>query len=199
MSLELERENMVQLLCRHYAQDQLTTEELDARLDAVYRAQNEGELRALVAGLDAVALAVPLENTAVAEAERKTPDRRILSVFADVKKRGDWELRPQTRAVVVFGSLELDLREARIPRGVNTLDVSATFAEVRIIVPPGLRVECDGSAILGEFTEAVIAGPASGDVVTVRVVGMAVLSSVSVEMRYPGETAKEAKRREKRR
>jgi hypothetical protein len=197
MSLELDRENTVQLLCRHYAQDRLTTEELDARLDAVYRAQNEGELRALLAGLDAVAMPVPLERTAVAEPESKAPDRRILAVFAEVKKRGDWELRPQTRAVVVFGSLELDLREARIAARVTTLDVSATFAEVKIIVPPGIRVECDGSAILGEFTEAVIAGPASGDVATVRVVGMAVLSSVSVHMRFPGETAKEAKRREK--
>jgi hypothetical protein len=196
MSIELERENTVQLLCRHYAQDRLTTEELDARLDAVYRAQSEGELNALLDGLDAVAVAAPLERAAVAP-ENRTPNRRILSVFAEVRKRGDWELRPETRAVVVFGTLELDLRDARIARGTTTLDISATFAEVKIIVPPGIRVECDGSAILGEFTEAVIAGPAGGDVATVRVVGMAVLSSVSVQMRLPGETAKEAKRREK--
>ena len=48
-SLELDRERAIQTLCAHYANDHLTTQELEARFDLAYKATSATELRALVA------------------------------------------------------------------------------------------------------------------------------------------------------
>jgi hypothetical protein len=203
MSLELEREQVVQALCRHYAQDALTTEELESRLEAAYRARDVNELHALTHGLPALTAPASGPTSAVAsrrgaEAFASRAQERVLSVFGDVKKRGDWEVARHLRAITVLGALELDFREARILAGVTTIDVSATLAEVRIIVPPGLRVECDGNAILGEFKQKVppvdFGDP---DVPVLRITGLSVLAEVSVVMRLPDESAMDAFRRER--
>jgi hypothetical protein len=199
MSVELEREHVVQLLCRHYAEDRLTTEDLEARLEAAYRARDSGELRALMAGLPPVAVEQESgAGRAVAEYGDRPAEGRVLSVFAEVHKRGEWQPAPRTHAVAVFSTLELDFREARILAGVTTIDISSAFAEVTVIVPPGLRVECDGSAIFGEFKDKSFAGIADGpDAAVLRITGLVVFGTVSVQMRLPGETRKEAARREK--
>ena len=87
------------------------------------------------------------------------------------------------RATSIFGDLRLDFREARLTSMVTTVHVSATFASVLIIVPPGLRVECHGSAILGEFSHRSSMGDAGPDAPTLRIVGMAVFGSVEVKVR----------------
>jgi predicted membrane protein len=105
-------------------------------------------------------------------------------LFGDVRKRGDWEVPEHLQATAIFGSLKLDFREARISAGVTTIHVSSTFASVQIIVPPGLRIECDGSAIMGEFSErrAMSRDPGPG-APTLRIVGMAVFGSVEIKMK----------------
>lgn len=198
MSLELEREQVVQLLCRQYAQDALTTEELEARLEAAYRAKDLDELQALTRGLPVVRDSATRAPEMYGDSGSASADKRVLSVLADVKKGGEWEVARRVRAIAVLGALELDFREARILGGITTVDVSATLAEVRIIVPPGLRVECDGNAVLGEFRNKVMTVPSEGpDVPILRITGMSVLSDVSVIMRLPGESAMDAFRRER--
>jgi hypothetical protein len=119
-------------------------------------------------------------------------------VLAAVKKSGDWEVARHVRAVALLGALELDFREARILAGVTTIDVYATLSELRIIVPPGLRVECDGNAILGEFNSKVTMQASEGpDAPTLRITGFSVLAEVSVVMRLPGESAMDAMRRDR--
>ena len=155
MSLDLEREQAVQLLCRQFALDHLTTQELESRLDAAYRAQSSEELRALLAGLPPVPMAAYSSAEVAGDAHGVGPAgrQRVFSVFASVKKRGDWEPAEHIRAMALFGELVLDFREARLGPGVTTVELSAVFGTARIIVPPGLHVECEGSAFLGEFTQ----------------------------------------------
>lgn len=196
MNLEVEREHVVQLLCQRYAQDALTTEELEARLEAAYRAKDLSELQALTRTLPVAAAGAPAIATQRQGHAPAAAQQRILSVMADVRKRGEWEPARNIRAVAVLAALELDFREARILEGVTTLDVSATLAEVRIIVPPGVHVQCDGSAILGEFQQKLDGDlPDGPDVATLRISGLAVLAEVSVVMRMPGESGMSALRR----
>jgi hypothetical protein len=198
MSIDLEREQTIQQLCRQFALDHLTTQELESRLDAAYRAQTPDELRALTAGLPPV----PLTSAGTVVTSRPygtapaTP-QRVFSIFASVKKRGDWEPAEHVRAVAVFGELVVDFREARLRPGVTTVEVFAAFGNARIIVPPGLHVECDGSAILGEFSQKTFlsADPAA-EAPTLRIVGTAVMGQVQVRMRLPDESALQALKRE---
>jgi hypothetical protein len=119
-------------------------------------------------------------------------------MFASARKQGDWEPAPVTHASATFGEVILDFRDARIRSGVTVIHVSATFGSVEIIVPPGLHIECDGSATFGEFAERVsLSAPPDVEAPTLRITGEALFGEVQVVMRLPGETAGDAKRRER--
>ncbi|OYV73046.1 MAG: hypothetical protein B7Z72_03395, partial [Gemmatimonadetes bacterium 21-71-4] len=53
-ALERERERIITLLSRHFANDNLSIEELETRLEMVYRAASVAEIRALASDLPAV-------------------------------------------------------------------------------------------------------------------------------------------------
>jgi hypothetical protein len=98
-----------------------------------------------------------------------------------------------------MGSAIVDLREARIPEGVSTIEVFSLMGSVEILVPPGLRVEVEGDSLAGEFSmdpRGYESPPPYGP--TIRVIGSSYLASVTAATRYPGESEKEAKRRAKR-
>lgn len=57
MSLEFEREDAVQRLCAAYARDQITTGELEARLERVYKSADRGQLLTVLEGLPAMQIA----------------------------------------------------------------------------------------------------------------------------------------------
>ena len=42
--LELDRERVIQTLCAHYANDHLSTQELEVRFDSAYKAESRAEL-----------------------------------------------------------------------------------------------------------------------------------------------------------
>ena len=48
-----------------------------------------------------------------------------------------------------LGSVDLDLRTAVVPDGETTLSVTAFLGSARIIVPPDLAVDCQGTTMLG--------------------------------------------------
>lgn len=91
MSLELERERAVQAFCAHFAQDHLTTQELQLRFEEVYRASSLDELRRLMTGLPALAPApvtTPLPTFSVAAATRAPAEKRFLALMGEVNRQG---------------------------------------------------------------------------------------------------------------
>lgn len=200
--LEAEREATIQQLCEQFASDRLTTQELDSALDAAYRAKTSDELRALINVLPVPAdnrgaLAAQDHAATLSRVNTGTP-LRVAALFASIKKQGDWEPAPVTNVSATFGEVVLDLREARIPAGLTTVHVSATFGSIEIILPPGLHVQCDGSATMGEFKEYVSMSAAPGDdAPMIRITGDALFAEVTVATRLPGESRADAKRRER--
>lgn len=199
MSIDLEREQTIQLLCRQFALDHLTTQDLESRIDAAYRAKTADELKAVLDGLPLVPMTLTGTSGTVAQLRETLPraEQRLFSLFGAVRKRGDWEPAERTRAIAMFSDMSLDFREARLRPGITTVEVTAGFAHVRIIVPPGLHIECDGSAVMGEFSEKTsLAADPSADAPTLRITGVAVFSQVDVRMRLPDESAMQALKRE---
>lgn len=120
----------------------------------------------------------------------------ILAVMSGQKRTGDWEMPRHFRVACVLGSTELDFREARIPDGESVIEVFALLASVEMIFPPGVRLDVDGGALMGEFsvqTDPTVV-PAPGSPV-IRIVGSAHLASVEAFVRYPGESARDTKKR----
>lgn len=70
--------------------------------------------------------------------------------FGDVKRTGHWVVPTKTSAFLMFGDMMLDLREAELQPGENRIEVFTLFGDLRVIVPPGLRVESHGSTMLGD-------------------------------------------------
>lgn len=195
--LETDRERVIQTLCAHFAHDNLNTQELELRFEHAYQAQTGAELRALVAGLPSLppeALpATPLYGVAPhAQAER---EKRHLVVMSNVSKRGQWTPARDTKVTCVMGSAKFDLREAYLLDGETHFDLKVVMGEVELIVPPGLRVEADGFAIMGEFDDAHSAGVVDPHAPVIRVSGSVIMGAARIKTRLPGESGLQAWRR----
>src|SRR5881628_2899849 len=95
VSLERERERTIELLSEHFAHDNLSLDELERRLEQVYRASSVPALRDLTRDLPSDAVEAE-ERRAVALPEAFAPERdRIVSIMAETKRRGVW--RPPKR------------------------------------------------------------------------------------------------------
>ena len=94
-----------------------------------------------------------------------------------------------------MGNTKFDLREALILDGETHFELTVVMGEVELIVPPGLRVECDGFAFMGEFDDGHSEGLAPPDAPVIRVTGSVVMGAVRIRTRLPGESALAAWRR----
>jgi hypothetical protein len=202
-SLELDRERVIQSLCAHFANDHLTTQELEARFDRAYKAANSRELEALTSNLPALPGDVaPSSAPAVApRAAALTGEvasvKRSLALMSEVVKAGEWIPARKNVVHALMGTATIDLREALLSPGEIEFELNALMGEIKVIVPPGLRVACDGLAIMAEFREYHSAGFDDPGAPLVRIHGMAVMGSVTVQTRLPGETGREARRRQR--
>lgn len=70
-----------------------------------------------------------------------------------------------------FGDVEIDLSEAALSAGETTIDVGVLFGSVRLIVPEGLSVVCEGRALFGSFDQASHEPLSTRDTRRLRIVG----------------------------
>lgn len=179
------------LLQRHHDAGHLDAQGLARRREALRVAMTPAALRAPMADLPPLVL-TDREYRALTPDLGTGPlrgERRIGAVLATKRLDGDWELARSTRVMALLAELRLDLREARIPSGVSELHIAATLSEVVVLVPPGVRVECEGYAILGEFAHQASAHRVRDpdDAPVLRITGSATLSEVTVKTRLPEE------------
>src|SRR5437867_1497581 len=90
--LERERERTIELLSQHFAHDNITLDELERRLEQVYRASSLPALRELTKDLPAETTETE-QRRAAAVPEVFAPERdRIFSIMAETKRRGVWRV-----------------------------------------------------------------------------------------------------------
>lgn len=212
ISLDQAREKAIDLLSECFAQDRITMEDFERRVTLAQEAGSLPELGKALEGLRGRAqgvveagavqagnLAAVARMGADLPAGRIRPTDRAVAVFSETKRSGPWIPARRNTVAAVMGSMVLDLREALLGPGETLFTVTAVMSSVEVVVPPGLHIECSGSAILGSFEQRGIRSVlASGDMPLVRIDGFAVLSSVEIEYRHPGESKREARRRRRR-
>ena len=187
-----QREQIVQRLCSHFASNHLTMDELEQRIDQAYKAPSLAELDALVAGLPVLA-DEPVSATSAAMAPSSAPalptvpERDVLiGIMSGHTRRGPWALPRHLKVFTVMGGIVLDLREAFIAPGVSEIEITAVMAGVEVFVPPGVRVECTGSAFMGAFeVDQRAQWIAAGEDRVLRVTGFAFMAGVDVKVRPP--------------
>lgn len=185
VSLERERENAIELLTHHFAQDNLSLEELESRMERVYRATSVPALRDLTRDL-------PSEEKPTAPERRPAPvpaafaprEERITSIMASTKKRGPWQVPPELRVTSLMSETHLDLTEAHFGPGVTEIRLRALMAQLKIVLPPGVRVVFQPSAFMTEAVDETDNPPPVGSgAPVIRITGPVIMSELKVSVR----------------
>lgn len=147
---DAERDRTVSRLRDAAAEGRLTFEELADRIEAASTAKTRGDLEPLTADLPP---AVALPGPAPAATQ---------SVFGDVKRSGAWAVPARSRWRTVFGDVVLDLREATVGAEVTTIDARTVFGDVDLLVPQGVVVDVQSSALIGDVRQEAAQSAAPG-------------------------------------
>lgn len=186
---DADRDTAAAVINNALAEGRLSAEEHSERLDAIYAARTQAELVPLLEDL-------PGQRAAFAPDPAGQPAAvgRLVAIFSATSRKGVWHAEPVMSVLSVFGSVELDFREAILPGKEVVLRGLSVLGAVEIVVPPEMRVVDNGVAILGarEITgnEAQAASP---DSPVLRIEGCCVLGAMEVR-RKARKTTRRARR-----
>ncbi len=198
VALRDRREDVIAALSKHFTNDTLGLDEFERRVDLAHRAGSIATLDALLSDLEPAGAAaagralVPKTDTAeTAIATHEFGTRRVLTILGSTQRKGTWRVPRTLPVVTVLGGVDLDFREAEFGPGVTEVKVTNVLGGVAIIVPPHLRVVCDGAAILSTFEGMEHReGEPDPDAPLLRISGVAILGSVEISTRLVGEPMK---------
>ena len=194
------REQVIAELSECYQRDLLDVDELDRLLDQAHAATSLAELDALVAGLAPHPSTSLVVHTPTAiDDPNRVAQKRLGILFGSVDRTGHWVVPKTLVTRILFGNAALDFRDASMGAGVTTLDVSVTFGNLELILPPWLSIDVDVSSLAGSVEERhrVAARPDPSQPV-LMVTGAVRFGNLEISTRLPGETRGDARRREKR-
>jgi hypothetical protein len=178
-ALQAARERAIALLTDRYADDSLSEAEFEARLSWLSAADSPARIEDLIADLAVPRSAQPL-------AEQRTgfgppSEQRIRAIMSSTERTGQWTLPHRLAVRAVMSELRLDLRYASLPPA-GEIELNTVMANVRIIVPPELGVECDVSAFMATVRNEASASQWPGAPV-LYVTGSAVMSEVRIQVK----------------
>lgn len=199
VALKAQRDKTIAALCEHFSSDHLSMEEFEQRLDFANRAVTIADLQTLLADLP-TATTVPeaAEAAVVARATHQRNLQALVAIMGGVERRGSWNPAKQTFVIAVMGGGMLDFREVQLPQGETEVTIFCIMGGVEVIVPPGMNVDTGGFAIMGGFAHRHDSPPAPDPKAPVlRINGFALMGGVDLQVRRPGESAKDARHRER--
>ena len=198
-ALLLARERVIALLTDRFADDTITVEEFESRLERLHAARSVAELDLLMVDL----MAAPSDGVA----QRRHPSPfgatsvgRMIAILGEAKRTGVWAVPQQLDVKVILGDLLIDLREAVLPPGGCDLALFSVLGQIRILVPPGVEVVDQLFPMLttvNNDSEPPGAQAPLGQ--RVRLTGTVVLTEITVRIAPRGERASAAWKKAKRR
>ena len=199
--LDHTRQVTIDALCEHFANDVMSVEEFERRVDSAHQAETTEQLRELLLDLPGANLpSVPGSAPAHARGYSVTTRDQVkersfaVAVMGGTRRAGRWSPALKNYAIAVMGGAEIDFREAVMGPGVTELQIFTLWGGVEVIVPPGMNVESHGIGIMGGFEHAPDRPP-DPNAPTLRVTGLAVMGGVDITVRHAGESARDARRR----
>jgi hypothetical protein len=202
-ALSRAREQKISELSQHFANDDLSLEDLERRIERVYQAasiveidQVTSDLRTLVPVNEPGAKRGKKSQQVVRSAEAsgipapgyEIPYLRIAAIMSNTRRVGRWAVPRDLRMLAVMTDSRLDLTNAALPvGGVVNIDLTAVMASIKIIVPPGMRVINEMHSFMAEVSSA--ADELDSDGVTVpgspviRITGTAIMTELKVTVR----------------
>jgi hypothetical protein len=128
---------VVTLLGDALADGRLTAVEHSERTEQAYTARTLGELTELTTDL------IPAEGQPI-----RIDSRSLHALFGSVRRDGRWVVPVRLPVLAVFGSVELDLREAILQRKHIVIEAAVLAGSITLLVPDGVQVNVTGRMIL---------------------------------------------------
>jgi hypothetical protein len=150
LASDAERERGVALLREAVAEGRLTLEEFSDRVGAAQVARTGHDLAALTSDLPAATPVTAPTGAPVAAVAR------YRAFCSRLVRKGPWELAQRSSFRSIFGTIDLDLRQARLAGPEVELGIYNLFGTVTVIVPEGIAVSVEGG---GVFASQVIDAP----------------------------------------
>ena len=155
------REQKISELSQHFANDDLSLDDLERRIERVYHAGSIAELDAITADLRAAPPATSpdrLPRSAAApvpvydRANVPVHEGRLLAIMSETRRTGRWQVPPRLDVVSLMADTKIDLTQAVMPPGGAEIHVRSFWAACKIIVPPEMRVINEMHAIMASVT-----------------------------------------------
>jgi DUF1707 SHOCT-like domain/Cell wall-active antibiotics response LiaF, C-terminal len=141
---DADRERAIADLREHAAAGRLTLEEFSERTDRAVTAKTLSELEEVRSDLPS---AVPATRA------RRRPKRFTGIVLGRTQRTGRWRIPRRGLALVLFGDLDLDLRQAELSGQEASISVFVFFGNVDLYVPENVEVDLGGFAFFGHRRE----------------------------------------------
>ena len=191
-SLNRAREQKISELSQHFANDDLSIDELERRIELVYKVATVAELEAITADLlpAPVEAAPPVVGRAAVRRRGLAPtarQARFLAIMGESRRTGRWLVPSALRVVSLMSDTRLDLTQAVMESGAAEIHLTAMWSSCRLIVPPGMRVINELHAVMASVTsnadEMDPPGVAASGGPVIRLTGTALMAEVKVLVR----------------
>jgi hypothetical protein len=178
-----ERDAVLQRVQEAFAEGRLDDTEFDQRMRAALTARTHADLDQLLADLPAAT------EYRTAPAISRGPGRFAIALKSSVRRGGRWRVPDRYTTVVYKGSGWLDLRAAELSGPATTFLAVAYKSQVKILVPPGVRVEMTGFGVTqgADDDDPGYRLPVDAPVIHVR--GIAYKGTVEITTRPPERPA----------
>jgi hypothetical protein len=169
---DADRQAVVVTIQQAMAEDLVPFEDVDERFARVYDATTQAELRAIVDDLPDLRRQPPRP-----EARHLAPSSSI-KVLGDTKISGWLAVDGDISVVTLIGDVLVDLSTAEIPSDGLTITVVSLIGDVKVILPDGVRVQSQGSSLIGDSKERL--SPPLANQPTIRIKGFLAIGDVAV-------------------
>jgi len=165
---DTDRDQVATLLSTAYAEGKLSQEEHDERLDQLMVAKTFDDLLPITEDLVLVRPPVPVSSSqtssrfAIDTVGQNSDSDNMIAVFGGVTRKGRWRIRKNTRALALFGGMDLDLRDAIFEAPVVEISGFWCFGGLDIKVPEGIEVQDQIAGVFGGSEVRDIGEPAPG-------------------------------------
>ncbi len=138
LASDAERERSIVLLRDAVGEGRLTLEEFSERVDLAHAARTDQEL---------ARLAHDLPDAAAASAAPTTVVEEHRAFCSHLIRSGPWSLPRRSSWRSIFGTIDLDLRQARLAGPETELEIYNLFGTVTVLVPEGVEVVVRGGGL----------------------------------------------------
>ena len=138
LASDAQRERSIALLRDAVAEGRLTLEEFSERVGLAQAARTDQELASLTRDLP---------DSPAASASPAAVSEQHRAFCSHLVRSGPWSLPSHSSWRSIFGTIDLDLRQARLAGPETVLEVYNLFGTVTVIVPEGVEVVGRGGGL----------------------------------------------------